>query len=250
LGQAVAKAMYGFQKILRQKNTSHYGTSYLISCTKRFLTKDNSSKRSFLHFTFKKNSQFSATFPHDMEVALKLRKEEQTLIEACAKQERWAQQKLYETYYPAMIGVCMRYVGNADDARDVLHEGFIKVFRNIAKYQPGTSLKAWIHRIMVNASIDYYRKQQRRRTEDIEEAYGLSSKDTDAVSRCSEQEILAAVQKLSPVYRTVFNLYVIEGYPHKDIAKMLGITESTSRSNLLKARVKLQNMLATGFRDT
>ena len=184
-----------------------------------------------------------------MEVALKLREEEQTLIEACTKQERWAQQKLYEAHYSAMMGVCMRYAGNADDARDILHEGFIKVFRNIVKYKAGTSLKAWIHRIMVNASIDYYRKQQRRRTEDIEEAYGVSSTETDAVSRCSEKEILAAVQRLSPVYRTVFNLYAIEGYPHKDIAKMLGITESTSRSNLLKARVKLQKMLVSRLGD-
>lgn len=182
-----------------------------------------------------------------MELAVKLRKEEQTLIEACIKQERWAQQKLYETYYSGMMGVCMRYAGNADSARDILHEGFIKVFRSIAKYKVGTSLKAWIHRIMVNTSIDYYRKQQRRRTEDIEEAYQVSSPDTDAVSRCSEKEILAAVQQLSPVYRTVFNLYAIEGYPHKDIGKMLGITESTSRSNLLKARVKLQKMLVSKY---
>lgn len=182
-----------------------------------------------------------------MEIALKLRKDEQTLIDACAKQERWAQQKLYETYYSGMMGVCMRYAGNADDARDILHEGFIKVFRNISKYKAGTSLKAWMHRIMVNTSIDYYRKQQRRRTEDIEEAYSLSSSDVDAVSRCSEQEILLAVQQLSPVYRTVFNLYAIEGYPHKDIAQKLGITESTSRSNLLKARVKLQKILASKY---
>ena len=95
-----------------------------------------------------------------------------------------------------------------------------------------------------NASIDYYRKSIRRRTEDIEQAFHVSSTDADVVSQCTEKEILAAVQLLSPAYRTVFNLYVIEGYSHKEIAGQLDITESTSRSNLVKARIKLKDLLA------
>ena len=134
-----------------------------------------------------------------------------------------------------------------DDALDILHEGFIKVFRNIGKYQPGTSLSAWIRRIMVNTAIDYYRKSVRRRTEDIEQAFQVHSGDPDAVSQCTEKEILAAVQELSPAYRAVFNLYVIEGYSHKEIADALHITESTSRSNLVKARTKLKEALATRY---
>ena len=96
---------------------------------------------------------------------------------------------------------------------------------------------------MVNQAIDFYRKNIRRRTEDLDQAYQVSSYDADAISQFSEKEILTVVQELSPAYRTVFNLYVIEGYSHREIAKNLGITESTSRSNLVKARTKLQNAL-------
>ena len=144
-----------------------------------------------------------------------------------------------------MMGICLRYSNDQEEAFDILHEGFIKVFKNISKYQPGTSLSAWIRRIMVNTAIDYYRKSIRRRTEDLEQAYDLSTADADAVSQCTEKEILEAVQQLSPAYRAVFNLYVIEGYSHREIAEMLDITESTSRSNLVKARLKLQALLSS-----
>lgn len=180
-----------------------------------------------------------------MDIALQLEYEERDLIKACVRQERWAQKLLYEDYYGRMMGVCLRYANSEDDALDILHEGFIKVFRHIGKYQPGTSLFAWIRRIMVNTAIDYYRKNIRRRTESIEQAYDVSSGEPDAISQCTEREILEAVQKLSPAYRTVFNLYVIEGYSHKEIAMALEITESTSRSNLVKARTKLKEILTS-----
>jgi len=179
-----------------------------------------------------------------MNIALPLDNEEEGLIQACVRRERWAQKALYETYYSQMMGVCLRYANDEEEALDILHEGFIKVFRHIKKYQPGTSLTAWVRRIMVNTSIDYYRKNMRRRTEDIEQAYDLSSTDADAISQCSEREILAAIQELTPAYRAVFNLYIIEGYSHREIADMLDITESTSRSNLVKARLKLKEMLS------
>ena len=178
-----------------------------------------------------------------MDIALPLNLEEKDLIEACIRKERWAQKLLYEEYYSKMMGVCLRYANSEDAALDILHEGFIKVFKNIGKYQAGTSLGAWIRRIMVNTSIDYYRKSIRRRTEDIEQAYDISVDVADAVSQCTEKEILEAVQQLSPAYRAIFNLYVIEGYSHKEIATMLDITESTSRSNLVKARAKLKEIL-------
>ena len=184
-----------------------------------------------------------------MDIALQFQREEQDLITACIRRERWAQKRLYEDHYSKMMGVCLRYSNNREDALDILHEGFIKVFKNIGKYQPGTSLAAWIRRIMVNTSIDFYRKSIRRRTEDIEQAYHVSSSDEDAVSKCTEKEILAAVQTLSPAYRAVFNLYIIEGYSHREIAEKLGITESTSRSNLVKARLKLKAIIAAKFVD-
>jgi RNA polymerase sigma-70 factor (ECF subfamily) len=178
-----------------------------------------------------------------MDVVLNLDHNEDDFIRACIRKEKWAQKKLYEDYYGSMMPLCMRYTNNKDDAMDVLHEGFIKVFKNIGKYKPGTSLPSWIRRIMVNTAIDYYRKMSRRRTEDLDTVYDMSSGAPDAISNMSAQEIINALQELTPAYRTVFNLYVIEGYPHKEIAKILDITESTSRSNLVKARNKLKSIL-------
>lgn len=178
-----------------------------------------------------------------MDVVIDLQHNEEDFINACVRNEKWAQKKLYEDYYGSMMPLCMRYTNNREDALDVLHEGFIKVFRNISKYKAGTSLNSWIRRIMVNTSIDYYRKMSRRRTEDLDTVFDVSTSEPDAISKMSAQEIIDALQLLTPAYRTVFNLYVIEGYPHKEIAKILNITESTSRSNLVKARTKLKNLL-------
>jgi len=175
-----------------------------------------------------------------MDFSLSLPTNEQILIAACARQERWAQQELYELYYGKMMGICQRYAGSRDEALDLLHEGFIKIFFNIEKYKPGTSLSAWIRTIIVNTCIDYYRKSIRRRTEDLDTAYQISTDDPDILSNLTEREILEAVQSLSPAYRAVFNLYVVEGYSHKEIGEALQITESTSRSNLVKARGKLR----------
>ena len=181
---------------------------------------------------------FSVTIPID----------ESAFISACIEREEWALQKIYEDHYSVMLPVCLRYASCEDDALDILHEGFIKVFRYIAKYNAGTSLGSWIRRIMINTSIDYYRKEKRRRTESLDNAYTLSSKNVDAVASLSAKEIIIALQSLSPAYRSVFNLYVIEGYSHREVAEILQITESTSRSNLVKARTKLKNLLAAqGF---
>jgi RNA polymerase sigma factor (sigma-70 family) len=178
-----------------------------------------------------------------MDISIFLPYEESNLISACVRQERWAQKKLYEDHYSNMMTVCLRYTSNENDALDLMHEGFIKIFINIHKYQPDTALLAWMRRIMVNNCIDYYRKMSRRRTEDLEHANTITSDDADAVSQFNEQEILTAIQKLPMTYRTVFNLYVIEGFSHKEIGEKLGITESTSRSNLVKARHKLKAFL-------
>jgi RNA polymerase sigma factor (sigma-70 family) len=178
-----------------------------------------------------------------MEITLDLHHEESSFVEACINQERWAQKKLYEDNYGVLMPLAMRYAASNDEALDILHEGFIKVFKNIQKYQAGTSLTAWMKRIIINTAIDYYRKEQRRRTEDIDTEYHLASLDADAISQISSEEILSALQRLTPPYRSIFNLYVIEGYSHKEIADMMGITESTCRSNLVKARCKLKSIL-------
>lgn len=215
----------------------NFDTVYCLFYTLKF-TPEESIKLLIRHFQTKTNS---------MDITLPLGYEEKDIVKACARKERWAQKIIYENYYGKMMGVCLRYSNNSEDALDILHEGFIKVFKHIIRYQPNTSLNAWIRRIMVNTAIDYYRKAVRRRTEDLDAAYDISSKDADAVSRATEKEILQAVQELSPAYRTVFNLYVIEGFSHREIGEKLGITESTSRSNLVKARMKLKETLSERF---
>ncbi len=178
-----------------------------------------------------------------MAIVIDIKHVESEYIQACIDKKEWALKKIYEDHYSIMLPVCMRYANNNNEALDILHDGFIKIFKNISKYKAGTSLTAWIRRIMINTSIDYYRKRVRQRTEDIDKAYYIRDKNVDVVSQMSAQEILNALQELSNSYRTVFNLFVIEGYPHKQIATILNISESTSRSNLVKARAKLKVIL-------
>lgn len=179
-----------------------------------------------------------------MSISISLQHQEKDFIAACIAKERWAQKQLYEEHYTLLLGVCHRYSSNQDDAMDILHEGFIKILSNIQKYQPGTSLVAWMRRIMINTAIDYYRMQSRRRTDDLETAFEVQTNEPDAVSKLTVQEIIKCIQQLSPAYRSVFNLYVVEGFSHREIADMLDITESTSRSNLVKARSKLKDLLS------
>lgn len=178
-----------------------------------------------------------------MDYSICLENDEERFVAALRRGEREAQRVLYETYYGPLMAICQRYSGTDDEAMDLLHESFIKIFGKINRYESGTALLAWMRRITVNTAIDHYRRSVRRRTEDLERAYQVSSDVPDVVSTCSAQEILAAVQQLPPTYRTIFNLYVIEGYSHKEIADQLNITDSTSRSNLVKARSKLQKTL-------
>jgi RNA polymerase sigma factor (sigma-70 family) len=170
--------------------------------------------------------------------------EEARLIAGCLAEERWAQKQLYEKHYGKMMGLCLRYSNNPEDAKDILNEGFIKVFRYLQRYKVGTSLEGWIRRIMINTSIDYYRKAIRHRTEDLEQAEQSPAIHEDPICKYSAKEILSIIQQLPPSYRTVFNLFAIEGYSHKEIAEQLDISESTSRSNLVKARTKLKALLA------
>jgi RNA polymerase sigma factor (sigma-70 family) len=178
-----------------------------------------------------------------MDITLPYQYDEKSYIDACINRERWAQKKLYEDNYSALMSTALRYADNYDDGLDILHEAFIKIFKNMDKYNAGTSLSAWLRRIVVNTAIDYYRREKRRRTEDIDQIQHQSTYDADVVSNLTSEEILSALQQLSPSYRSIFNLYVIEGYNHKEISQMLDITESTCRSNLVKARCKLKSIL-------
>ncbi len=183
-----------------------------------------------------------------MDIAIHLQREQDYLV-ACMRQERWAQELLYKDYYNTMMPLCQRYATNKEDALDIMHEGFIKVFKHIGKYQLGTSLNAWIKRIMVNTAIDFYRKRVRRRTEDLDTAFGIKSPEPNAINFLAAEEIIECLHQLSPSYRSIFNLYVIEGYSHKEIAAKMNISESTSRSNLVKARAKLRALLLSNYAE-
>jgi RNA polymerase sigma-70 factor (ECF subfamily) len=169
--------------------------------------------------------------------------DEKKLIQACINEDKTAQRKLYERYSPKMYFVCLRYARHELEAQDMLQDGFIKVFDNLSQFKYNGSFEGWIRRIMVNTSLNYCRKSSFKQEYIGIEDLQHTVVDSKAISKLSEKELLALIQKLPDGYRMVFNLYVIEGYSHKEIGEMLNITESTSRSQLAKSRKWMQNIL-------
>lgn len=168
---------------------------------------------------------------------------EEDLIKGCIREERTAQKCLYEKHYPKMMGVCMRYANDKEMAMEMVNMGFLKVFKGIEKfYKAGGNLEAWIYRIMVNTAIDYLRKEIRHQHSDIDKSVYVEDV-SDVIADLGAEQILEMVNKLTPAYRAVFNLYVVEGYNHNEVGEILGISEGTSKSNLAKARAKLQAMI-------
>jgi RNA polymerase sigma-70 factor, ECF subfamily len=144
--------------------------------------------------------------------------------------------------------ICLRYAANQEEAEEMVNDGFLKVFTNLKKYDRNQSFKAWLRTVFVNNAIDYYRKNNKfnSQTSGIENVE-VESFDIDIISKISGEEILALVQRLSPVYKMVFTMYVIEGYNHREIGEKLGIQEGTSKSNLRDARQRLQAMIRKEF---
>jgi RNA polymerase sigma factor (sigma-70 family) len=142
-----------------------------------------------------------------------------------------------------MYAVCLRYAGNAEEAEDILQEGFIKVFRKMDSYRGEGSFEGWIRRIFVNTAIEHFRRKRYLMPVTEKEENTLEGKYNSALDDLGAKDIMALVQELSPGYRTVFNMYVVEGYTHKEIAIMLGISEGTSKSQLSRAKVILQDMV-------
>ena len=177
------------------------------------------------------------------------------IIEGCINDERKSQQKLYETLYGKMLGVCMRYTKDKEDALDVLQDGFIKVFANIKHFENIGSFEGWVRKIMVNTAIDFYRKNKKMITyanSDFVEnnAEDIKEENTDEeYLNISPNEIMEAVQQLTPQYRTVFNMYVVDGYTHREIGEQLGINEGTSKSNFAKAKMNLKKTLGKKIKE-
>jgi RNA polymerase sigma-70 factor (ECF subfamily) len=167
--------------------------------------------------------------------------EEQNMVAGCKKNESWARKKLYELYAPAMLGVCFRYTNDRETAKDVLHEGFIKVFTKINSFSGG-SLNGWIRRIFTLTALEFLRSEQSwRQIGLIDHEEKLETVDTSAVEKLSAEDILKCIAELPKGCRVIFNLYAIEGYSHAEIAEMLNIKEVTSRSQFAYARQLLQN---------
>jgi len=167
----------------------------------------------------------------------------QEWIVAARKGKTAAQREIYKRFYTYGMSISIRYAENQEEAEEIVNDTYIKVFKNLNKYSLNLSFKAWFRRILINTAIDYHRKYQKYKyTLGITHAQGVSV-DTNTISDLAAQEILELVQKLSPSYRMVFNLYIIEGYKHREVGEKLGITEATSRATLATARHKLQKMI-------
>ncbi len=176
---------------------------------------------------------------------------ESDLIKGCIEGNKQMQEELYNRFSPKMYAVCLRYANNSDDAQDLLQEGFIKVYKNLHRFRAEGSFEGWIRRVFVNSSIEHFRKKaiQLSSVSDKEENT-IENSDISALDTMAEKDIIRLIQELSPGYRTVFNLYVVEGYSHKEIGEKLGISEGTSKSQLARAKAILQKKVTQYLSDT
>jgi RNA polymerase sigma-70 factor (ECF subfamily) len=172
----------------------------------------------------------------------------QQLIAGCKRKDPHARKKLYEQYAPAMLGVCARYANAKDEARDIMQEGFIKVYTKIDSYSGSGSFEGWMRKVFITTALEYLRDVKMFNLH-VDLDYSTEIADNVAVSTIeilSAEEILQLINELPVGFKTVFNLYAIEGYSHAEIARMLHIREGTSRSQFVRARqllqIKIQNM--------
>lgn len=166
------------------------------------------------------------------------------ILNGCKQGKSSAQKKLFEKFYGYAKKICLRYSSSYEQTEEMINDSFLKVFKNIASYKEEHHFQAWLKTIVVRTCIDYYRKYSPKvALVDIEDQGYLEYNQSSAIDDLSAEEILELVQKLPPSYRTVFSLYVLDGYAHAEIAEMLQINEGTSRSNLAKARIKLQEWI-------
>ena len=171
-------------------------------------------------------------------------------IEACALNKRESQKVIYSSFYGYAMAICDRYTSKQEDAVEILNDGFLKIFREIHHYHPAyadvvSSFKGWLRKIMIYTAIDHFRKNHKHQvvTQLDNVVYQVANVSEDAVDKLSYEEIIRAIQDLSPGYRTVLNLFIIDGLSHEEISEKLDISIGTSKSNLSKARRQLQKIL-------
>ncbi len=168
---------------------------------------------------------------------------ESDIIRGCLDNDRKMQEMLYHRFSSKMYAVCLRYCKDADAAQDLLQDGFVKIFRNLDKFRGEGSFEGWIRRIFVNTAIEHFRKSVKNYTVSDTEDVTIEDTSLTALDNLAEKDIIKLIQELSPGYRQVFNMYVIEGYSHKDIGEILGISEGTSKSQLARAKGILKRMV-------
>ena len=166
-----------------------------------------------------------------------------TLVSECVKCNPRAQKALFERFAPKMLTVCLRYSKDQEQAEDILQDGFMKVFGNLTKFKGSGSFEGWMRRIFVNTAIEHYRKKNN--TYEIQEAHeeGVTNKDLTALDKLAADDIVKLISELPNGYRTVFNLFAIEGFSHKEIAGMLKISEGTSKSQFARSKAWLQEKI-------
>jgi len=168
----------------------------------------------------------------------------ENLLKGCRKRDRKSQKELYKLYYGYGMSITLRYASSREDAVTILNDTFLKVFEKLHTYDSQHPFKPWFRKILINTSVNQYHKNRSEPVWQQLETEFLADNPSEAIiSGITSQEILAMVQQLPPAYRTVFNLYVMEGYTHKEISELLNIHEGTSKSNLFKAKRELRLLL-------
>lgn len=171
------------------------------------------------------------------------------LIQGCLAKDRASQKKIYELYGSSMMGLCLRYSQNREEAEEVLQDGFLQMFKNIGQFEFRGSFEGWLRRIMINCALQRYRRKLNDfKLVPLTDQDIFLSKETDQVDWLTEKELIELIQKLPPAYRMVFNLYVIDGLKHREIAELLHVTEGTSKSNLSDARQILKRHLTPSLK--
>lgn len=174
----------------------------------------------------------------DSNLSLKL------LLEGCLRKNRNSQRKLYEHFYGYGMNICLRYSRNREEALEILNDSFLKVFAKLDRYDSAYPFKGWFRRILINTAIDYHRTHQKYPIHlELSEIDPLVGSEPVMPVLSPQNDMLPIIQQLPPAYRMVFNLYVMEGYKHHEIAEMLNISVGTSKSNLLRAKAKLKKMV-------
>lgn len=168
------------------------------------------------------------------------------ILKGCRAKNIKSQEQLYRAFYGFAMSLCLRYCKTNEDAKEVVNDSFLKVFNHIENFDPALSFKTWFKRILINSAIDHYRANYKQhKYDDFDAVTGSGSNEETPLDRLSYEELLKKIQLLPPAYKLAFNLFVIDGFTHEEIAQKLGISIGTSKSNVARAREMLRRILSS-----